>query len=297
MGRVAAELERWADSLSSSGTPQYAPGVLVVDATFLRHLERADSAERLRRVRRAAHLRVYPSSINVIEALKHTNGSVRERLLDTLQNWQGDHPLLPWPQNVLKLAGEAALRGETSFVIQGSELEVVFRKRDALDEDYRKATKFVAESEARFRALHDGVRSEVQAAVRHFGLRESWPTAREFLESEWRKPDNLAHFAGVLWEGLQMNGEPPVPALLRSEPWRLAMDAFGTAVYDRVARPEQRRNPPSQLDLLQLVYLSLHRRSRILVTDDKSLREAASAMLAGAYPNARVMSAAELLAA
>ena len=44
------------------------------------------------------------------------------------------------------------------------------------------------------------------------------------------------------------------------------------------------------MDLLQIIYLSMHTRARIFVTDDKALSDAARAVLSGRYPNVRVMS-------
>jgi hypothetical protein len=272
-------------------------GVLIIDATFIRHLDDPESIARLDAVCRSCDLRVYPSVINVVEALKHKSPAFRERLVDALATWAGNRPLLPWPAEVLKLAGLAAARGKHTFDITGKDLPYLVKNPAALEEDSERSAELVASLEQKFRAVHDDIRVGVQRDLKRLGKRGAWTSCADFLNEEWRQPNSLKAYAAILWSKLELPGAAPVDQLIVNEPWRLALDGLGSAVYDRVIRHEQTRNPPSQLDLLQLVYLAFHSRSRVLVTNDASFLQAAEDIVAGSYVNCRVVTADHRLAA
>lgn len=271
------------------------PGLVIVDATFLRHLASERALARLEAACRLADLRIWPSAINAVEALKHTNESQRERLVAALRRWTQGRPLLPWPPVLLARWVRAAARGERQLQFRGTRLDALLEDPGAIDDGHAKAQRLAATMEARFAAAHAAVRPEVQAELKRRGLRGQWGSCQEFVVEQWSRPDLTDYFGALLWRQLGMLGEPPREAIAASEAWRIAIDAFGAAVYQRVVAHQQVRNPAGLLDLSQLITLALHHQRRIFVTDDGALHDAATAVLVGRYPNARVMRAEELL--
>lgn len=241
-------------------------------------------------------LQVYPSVPNVLEALKHPNGEVRRDLLSALRRWLAERPLLPWPAELLRLAGEAIARGQVQFTIRSESLDQLVERPRELKADRERAERFLADVEKNFREQFDELRPHVQREIKAQGLRDRWPTLRAYLEEEWSNEDVLDHFATIMWKGAGVAcAKPHIRQILSSEPWRIALECIGAAMYYRAVVHEQQRNPAGFVDLSQLVYVSAHTRSRIFVTDDASLYESASGILVGRYPNVRVARARDLL--
>ncbi|MGE0441554.1 MAG: hypothetical protein AB7L66_05155 [Gemmatimonadales bacterium] len=269
--------------------------IVVLDATFLRHLVDPSSVEALRKASRAWALEPWPSVVNVLEALKHPNRQIRERLIVAIAGWCEFRPLLPWPPTLMKLAGESALKDRYESTIKSTDLDYLVANHRALDDDRQKAVTFLADIDKSFADAHLASRPEVRAVLKRDGLVNAWPTAADYLDTQWNVPESRDHLIALLWSTLGLPGEPPIAALDRSEVWRLAVEALGVSFYYRMIRKEQQRNPAGQIDLMQLVYLSMFTRRRVLVTDDGSFAEAARSQLYGRYPNTRVLTAAELL--
>ena len=241
------------------------------------------------------HLRVWPSKINSIEVIKDPSPGRRLLLGRAIAEWCGSSALLPWPPQILQLAGHAALRGENNCEIPKEMQQVLVPTEEDSREDQNRAQLWVRESEDAFDRAHGEVRQELQDILKEKGLHGQWPTAAAFLDEEWSKPENQQHFTQLFWTHFDLPGEPPANLFALSEAWRIFMDAFGASVYDRAVAKEQKRNPPGVMDLLQVVYLSMHTAARILVTNDKGLATTATAILSGRYPNVRVMDAESFL--
>ena len=272
------------------------PTIVVVDATFLRHLKDPKSVQKLEVQSRVASLRVYPSMPNVLEALKHRNPEIRAELLAAIRRWLGDRPLLPWPQEVLRLSGEALAAGTYEFIIYSKDLDYLVDHFEEIENDSGRAERFLDSRETDFGEAFVECRNEMQALIKKNGLRGRWPTLPVFLEEEWSNPDTLQHFAKLLWSATGVRAAmPPLGAVLRSEPWRVALEGLGAAMYYRAVVLEQPKNPAGFVDLGQLTYVTFHTRARIFVTDDKSLYDCAQGILAARYPNVRVMRGRELL--
>lgn len=272
------------------------PGLVIVDATFLQYLASERALARLESRCALANLRIWPSTINAIEALKHPNIAVRGRLVDAVARWAGDRPLIPWPPTLLVKWARAGARGEERLHFRGTKMDALVRSSSARANATRQAEQLAAQAETAFDAAHAAVRPAVQAKLKEHGLRDEWPTCRAFIVDQWSRPDMLAFFGTLIWRQLGMQGEAPTAAFVASEAWRIAVDGFGASVYQRAVRHQQLGNPAGQLDLLQLVTLSLHSRGRIFITNDNALHDAASAVLVGRFPNVRVMRAEEFLA-
>jgi hypothetical protein len=277
--------------------PHFAPGIVVVDATFLKDLKKPESIARIDSACRAAHLQIAPSVANVLEALKHPHPEVRRELLDALRRWVGQRPLNPWPLDLLRLAGEAL--PSTEFTISAANIDHLIDRPDELQADHDKAVAFLNDLQSRFVNVYAESRPLFQATLKASGTKYAWRDIPAFLTSpDWSSDDNQEHLAGTLWELAGLS--TPMPSLevvRRSEAWRLAMDAFGAATFIHSILPDKQSNPPGFVDLMQLLYLTEHSRARLLITDDGAFNQAAKQILRGRYANVRVMTGAEFLEA
>ena len=272
------------------------PGIVIVDATFLQHLADPAAAALVRSTCDLCNLRVYPSKINAIEVIKDPSRKRQMRLALAIKDWCGGVPLLPWPPELLRLAGEAALAGEPNPVIPREMLRYLNPSdEDDVAGDQVRADAFVRESEEIFTKAHTEVRAELQAILKAKRVTARWATVAAFLDGEWSLTENRDYFTGSFWTHFGLPGEPPKDLFDRSEAWRLFIEAFGASVYERSVSKEQKPNVAGVMDLLQLVYLGMHTSSRILITDDKSFADTGRSILTGRYPGVRVMSSAEFL--
>lgn len=273
-----------------------APGIVVIDSTFLRHLLAPSTVRRLHTQLRLTDLELVPSIANVIEALKHTNATSREVLLSAIQDWSGEQPLNPWPLDLLRLAGQALQAGRISFRVDDDSPNSVRVRREALEDDHHRAIQFLKALEDSFVEPYKRHRESFQRQLKRKGRTGSWPDLPAFLEFHNDNEASLAELAQLLWEYVGLSGNAASTRLLRqSEVWRLALDGFGAAMYERAVVKEQPRNAPGFVDLLQLVYLAGSPRARIFVTNDNALHRTATSILRGRYANVRVMLAEEFI--
>ena len=271
-------------------------GIVVIDSTFLRYLTDARTVSSLETQLSMTRLEVVPSIPNVLEALKHRDPRIRELLVSAIQQWAKDRPLNPWPWDLLRLSGQALLRGKVEFYIDEELPNSVSLQRDALESDHITATRFLNGIEEAFIAPFRKNRELVQKQLKREGRRGEWPDLPSFLDYHDANEDVLGHLAQHLWTHVGLPGESVALAeLRRSEVWRLALDAFGAAMYFRAILLEQPRHPAGLIDLLQLVYIAGAPNARIFVTDDGQLYETATSILRGRYPNVRVLRAGEFL--
>jgi hypothetical protein len=272
-----------------------APGIVVVDSTFLKQLKAPDAVRKIETNMRAAHLTIALSVPNVVEALKHPNKDIRAELLAAIRRWSRTRPLNPWPLDLLRLAGEALPNIE--FTFGPDQIDVLLDRPDELIADHEKAVRYLEGLETRFAEPYERNRPELQRALRELGLRDAWPTVGEFLESAaWIGNQNQTSLIAMVWELAGLSAPPPTNEVVRtSEVWRLVLDVFGTAIFTRALKAKRVANPPGFVDLFQWLYLSEHTRARILLSDDKSLREASSEALLGRYSNVRIMSGDDFL--
>lgn len=272
-----------------------APGIVVVDSTFLKDLKRPDSIAKIEAACRVAHLEIAPSVPNVLEALKHTDFTIRRELLDGIRRWTKTRPLNPWPMALLHLAGRAL--PATEFSIGRTQMDRLVAHSEELQADHEKAIRFLDGLQADFIRVYEENRPDVQRTLKLTKQKYAWQDVGSFLASpDWASRDNLSHLAGILWRMAKLPGSPPdLDIVHRSEVWRIAMDAIGAATYVHSVKPDRIPNPPGFVDLMQLLYLSGHTRARILVTDDGSFYQTATELLRGRYVNVRVLRGAEFL--
>jgi hypothetical protein len=269
------------------------PGVVVIDANIVRYLGRDSAAAAFARNSACANLRIWPSTMNVIEVLKHPNVVLRERMLQNLKKFLGAYPLLPWPLAILDAAGRAAIRGKSDFLFADAGFDTLALNAAELNADHDRARAFLAPLDRILTDVHDENDSVIRRGLRAEGRVRELQDHRFFLDTVWADPENRDHQLALVWEALGLPGSPPANLLALSEPWRIMFDALGASIFFRSVRVEAQRNPASLVDLFQLVYLSLSQRSRILVSDDNALRETAMAIFRGRYPNVRIMSGSE----
>lgn len=271
------------------------PGVLVVDGTFLRHLASEEDIKVLEGVCRVSSLQVAPSVINVVEATKTSHPERRIRLLLAIEAWAGSRPVLPWPREILRRAALAALEGRDFFEIEQEGLDWLSIDLAEIEAAHKQSWMFAGALEEAFQAPHAKFREEGQRLAKRDRLTEEWPTPETFMDYQWTDREAIDHAVSVLWEALSLPGQPQHDLIATVEPWRIMIDAMNYSFYDRIIKKEQTRNPAGFMDLMQLQYLSKHRRARFLVTNDVAFAAAARSIMVGRYPNCRVLSAEELL--
>jgi hypothetical protein len=272
-----------------------APGIIVVDATFLKDLKRPDSVARIKTAMRVAHLEIAPSVSNVFEAIKHPNKEIRGELLTALRGWARLRHLTPWPMDLIRHAGRAL--PNTDFTYDASELMQVVEDPNALEKDHERVVTYIERFEKTFADAFDDNRSAFQRTLKETGQKYTWTDIPAFLESaDWSSEKNQSELVMTYWAAADLPQPPPsLDVVRRSELWRLALDLFGAATFARAIAPNKQANPPGLMDLMQLLYLTEHRRSRIFVTDDTALHDAATSLLRGRYPGTRVMTGGEFL--
>jgi len=272
-----------------------APGIVVVDSTFLKQLKAPEAIRRIEANARAAHLTIALSVPNVVEALKHPNKEIRAELLAAIRRWSRNRPLNPWPLDLLHMAGEALPSVE--FTYGPDQIDVLLDRPDELAADHEKAVRYLEALETRFAEPYERNRPELQQALRAFGLRDAWTNVGEFLESAaWIGDPNQTALIAMIWELAGLATPPPANEIVRrSEVWRLALDVFGAAIFTRALRANRQANPPGFVDLFQWLYLSEHSRARILLTNDGSLLETSNQALRGRYINLRIISGDDFL--
>ena len=268
-------------------------GIVVLDTTCYARLEDPAVLDRLNRSLRSVCLEASPSLINMFELLSTPNPGVRCRRLKTVLQIAAGRPLLPMPQDLLRRAGEAVRDGEREFHLVPTGLERAPLESATAARLQPKALAFCNRVEGKFRETHDDARRAVQRFLKEHGKQDAWPSAAEFLDSQWSTPDLLGHFAGIIWHALNLGGTPPIDDLLANDTWRLYLEAWGLSVYQRGIM----RNQPRQvqrMDLLQIAYLSLGTRG-ILASADRPFLSAAQCLLHGRYRLAEAVHIQELL--
>jgi hypothetical protein len=271
------------------------PSVVVIDANIVGYLLDPKRDTFIARNCQVANLRIWPSSLNALEVLKHPNPQARARLLGGLARWLGNFPLLPLPHLILRAAGLAALKGETTFQFSELGFESIALREEHLEADHQKAKEFLAPWDQLLNEAHADTDRLIRRTLKQEGRTQELQDPRFFLETVWADVENQSHQLALIWRRLNLPKAPPESLLELSESWRIIFEALGASIFLRSVRREAQRNPASFVDLIQLIYLSVVSDRRILVSDDEALRETANAVFHGRYPNIRIMSGADFI--
>ncbi len=267
------------------------PGIVILDASVLRHLVTESGVASTRSRLRTANLRIWPSKLNVLEVLKDGNDARANRLLEVLAAWQGEFPILPLPNEILRAAGQAALSGGSSFVLSGDLAEFITRSDDDLEQDRRRSIDYLQPMLDAFEQAHQRSARDIRRGVKP--NRDELQDLHTFLEDVWGTDENTQHQIGQIWAALGLPDAPPPDLPAKAEVWRILHDALGASIFYRAVRTEAQARPAGFADLMQLLYLAGADRSRIFVSDDKALVETAKGILIGRYDNVRVMTGEE----
>ncbi len=93
----------------------------------------------------------------------------------------------------------------------------------------------------------------------------------------WSRPEQQDIYIALLWGKLGLPGTPNVAAVLGLGTWRLVIDAYGAAVFQRSIKREQGKKV-QRSDMMQMAYLAGVQR-RVLVTADKDYSRIATEVL------------------
>ena len=191
------------------------PTLVVVDSTFVKYFAAERQQSRLERLGRVAQLRVWPSTVNAVEALNHSDAqqrALRGRDRGLVRGSTRCCHVQP------RCCAFGAIRARAArLAFHHTNLDAALRAHWDRAAAERQARELTEQSEATFRAVHDAARSAVQAEIKARGLRGRWPTCRAFLEEESGKPGMFEHFAGLLWAHFRLPGDAPLAALAKLE--------------------------------------------------------------------------------
>lgn len=269
-------------------------GLVVLDASSIKHLEADEARSNLHASLRANWLELWPSVMNVLEVVKTRNPRVRTRLLRTIAELAADRPLLPWPHELLRQVGAAVAEGRRETRVGERRLQRLLKEPDSISEsEVENVRRFLQEREQDFTSMHQRARRVLRPILRQHGALDRWGSVGNFLDSVWNDPDHLDDYLVSLWDALQCPGQAPVEELRKVDGWKLFLEGVGAAAFERAVRGKTPKRV-QEADLLQLVYLGGSHR-RILVTNDRRFRELASSMLHGRHTLARVISVKKLL--
>lgn len=269
-------------------------GTTILDTGCYKHLASDAAQAKLLGNLRATNWEIWPSALNVFEILQHPTEHRRRQLLNTVRVLAEDRPLLAIPQELLKRVASAIARGEEEVTADATGWEWIYLEQDQLTEAHFAAAKrYLKSQEEQFTQLHDGARKVLQNFLKAHDMRSAWAKASEFLDCQWTTVVHLGTYIERAWDALGLPGKANIPAVLENETWRLYLEGYGVAAYER-AISQQTPRRAQHTDLLQLVYLA-DRPRRMLVSADHSLLRAARSVLVGRYPRVRVVHISKLL--
>jgi len=270
-------------------------GAVVLDATAFRHFESESARERIAGSLRTSGLRIRITAMNALELVRTPDDSLRQRLLSAAAGLLGDAYVVPDSAELLRLAGEAELRGETRFEVRESRLEWLIREPERITPNHvAEAERILREADAHWEESHREARRIVRPTLKEKYGGDPWGSVGVFLDQQWTREEQLAEFLQATWELVGLPGKAPADRLLANEVWRMYYEAHGAVIYERAVL-SQLPKPAHMSDIRQLIYLSGAKR-RILVTDDKGFSRLASSLLVGRYPGSRVLTSSEFIA-
>lgn len=271
-------------------------GIVLLDINALRVFQDPQRRTRLLGSLRAAHLDLWLTGLNVLEAAASENREARSARLRLLGELAGGYYILPTPRELLARVGASLVAGESGFALEETELEWVVRNPERVTENQSaRARTLLANNEAVWESAHRRAREHVRERLRLAGERDPWGNVANFLERQWMRVEMLSPLIALLWQGMRLPGEAPCASLLQQPTWQLYHEGIGATVYEACV-PGQRAQPAHMADVAQLAYLG-GAEQRILVTNDKGLLRVATLVLERRHRLARVMTPNDLLAA
>jgi hypothetical protein len=242
-------------------------GALIIDSNCFRRLEEPTIQESFRRILNAKNLEFWPTALNAFELAKTRTSAIRERLLRIISALCQGSLLLPTPPSILRRIALAGLRGERGFQTEASGLEWLLEDaRDLTPEIIDQAQVLCRRIDASFEDLHAEMRSYLKENCNGKVIKEIWPSARDFLDSQWMHNEQLDTIIHGIWRNLELPGTAPIDFVLSMKAWRLYLEGLGAAIYRRAISSEQGKMVQLS-DLSQLVYLAGRQRS-LLITED-----------------------------
>jgi len=260
-------------------------GFVILDTNALAAFEDQERLAAVRGSMRAAHLWIWPSSINALEIVRHENAHIRSRLATVLETLQVDRPLLPPPDDLLHQTALARLGGADGMLVDDSGFEWLTSRPENMSAEQRaEVVQTLDQWDTALDNAFTNNRQRIQQFLKQPKLGKTWDGAEHFLEEVWLRPSQLDDLVASEWLRLGLpNGPPSVEKVLEIGAWRLHFAGFGAALYHRVIAPEQSRKIQA-VDIAQLVYLGGRSRALIVTRDMAFLKVAIAAT--ATYPSA-----------
>lgn len=259
-------------------------GALILDTSCLKRLTDSSVRQRLVAQLRVIDFTPWPSAINAIEVAALPDSRHQARYQEVLRFLAEDRILLPWPLDVLKDVGEAAIRRDRIVKLRPSGLDFLIREPIG-PRHLQTAQQVMAQSAASWDRVFGNIQKKVREHLRERQMKSAWSEVPAFLDSVLADPVFLRDFMGKLWASLGSPGKPPVELLVENKPWRALVEAHGVLAFERSFTGGSEPPRAHVWDVMQLIYMAGPER-KILVTEDKPFLRAATAVLHGRYPNA-----------
>lgn len=269
------------------------PGLVIVDNSMIARFLDPYRTDQLSRSLRAAHLAIWPTAINVVEASK-ASPSIQHRLLAWLRRFHVRNTVLPHPYVFLAQLGEAQLGGKAQMHLHPTFCDAVLRNGIASEEFSEWAREESARDELRFLAMLESTKAEIRPDLTRFPIAQRKElTLAMWLDEVWSDPEGRETCVRGLWDIVQVDAPYDESVRTSHDAWNIFADALGATLFVRTVKHETPKNPLGMYDLLQIVYASVDLRARIFVTDDRSLAEVAKEVLNWRFANARAMHSTE----
>lgn len=260
-------------------------GIAIIDTNCFKYLQAPDEQRRVTASLATADFELLPTAINALEAIQNLNQDTRTTVLGVLDALAPGKPLLPWPRDLLQGATDAISGGCHDFLPPIGGLRL--RRERITTASCIEAQEWSRKNEETFSKYHDAARRSIQALIRTKPEQAPWDSVPIFLDEFWTTPSQQDTLLQSCWELFGNEGQAPIEEMIAHPVWRMFLDIEGVSVFERVIEHEQPK-PAHFWDLRQLLYLTLRPR-RILVTDDKPLFRAATAVLDGRHTQAQVL--------
>lgn len=247
----------------------------------------------IKRSLRTVGLEVAASAVNIVQLAATPRISEREARFAALQDLTEGRPALPWPWDLLRLLGETVQRGGRGLYLPASGGEWVLTTPPRPDDPrVTQSRSQLEQMDATFEKSVGKSRSPIRGWLRANGIDNRWSSIAEFLDSQWTRLEQVDTLIERIWTQLGLVGSAP-SNLLQCDSWRLLIEAFGSAAFDRAIARNQGRTVQLS-DYLQLTYLGGTPRA-MLISEDVPFVRVGAALVNGRYPGAHVTTWADFI--
>ncbi|MDQ2930624.1 MAG: hypothetical protein M3Y05_07400 [Gemmatimonadota bacterium] len=179
------------------------------------------------------NLTIWPTGLNVFEAMKSGNAVARAGALANLGCMAGNRRLLPLPIELLRENGAALLRGEASQPHDPSIIDRHIRHpHEVKHKQIEIARRWLDDRQARLEDAHETIRPDVMAELRQSGERDRWQSIANFFDAESPHAVMSERLMLTMWKNMPLP-YIEIDAVRANEAWRLYFEGISASFYGR----------------------------------------------------------------